>query len=156
MIEQGLYRQTLPLILWGASLAKTLTVGWPLTEASSETELADGSIRQRGRVTELDVWVTGDHALLRVTVPDIPGQTQDATYGERTGWDDTDGWVDFLEWAREGRPFTWQPDADDAGSQISVELLEPWDQAPTPGWAGRRTIQLTLRAVDPTEQFEGY
>jgi hypothetical protein len=156
MALYGASRFTLPLILWGAGYAKTLTLGWPLLGVSTYSEEADGSDTVRGKVQAMDGWQTGLHRFLKATVLAIPGTNESQSYGARSGWDSTDGWADFLAYARQCRPIRWVPDADDPDTYLACLLVEPWRDPPAIGWAQRRQPTLVLRSLDPDVGFAGY
>jgi len=93
--------------------------------------------------------LAGIDELFKCTARRIPaiGGTQDdgATI---TGWDDADGWQQFLIAARDQQVLTFYPDASNLAVSYTVLLVEPIDAgAPDKDGQKRFKQDLTLRSL---------
>jgi hypothetical protein len=144
---------TKPKITWGTSFASTITFGYPLDSAVSWTEPSEGSVIRRLTNGVMDAWIEGHEARLRAEVRWIPS-TATTTPVAATGWDDVNGWCDFLEWAREGHIFRFYPNSS-TGSYISSQLVGPEDAPSLEDTDGTRKFTMELRSTDGS-LYTGY
>ena len=117
-------------------------VGESYPQPRKNSTMLDGPF---GRLRAL----AGIDELFKCTARRIPsvGGTQDdgATI---TGWDDTDGWQQFLIAARDQQVLTFYPDATDLGTSYSAVLVDPIDAGPPDKDGQKRFKQdLTLRSL---------
>jgi len=117
-------------------------VGESYPQPRKNSTMLDGPL---GRLRAL----AGIDELFKCTARRIPaiGGTQDdgATI---TGWDDADGWQQFLIAARDQQVLTFYPDASNLAVSYPVLLVEPIDAGPPDKDGQKRFKQdLTLRSL---------
>lgn len=117
-------------------------VGESYPQPRRNSTMLDGPV---GRLRAL----AGIDELFKCTARRIPavGGTQDDG-NAITGWDDADGWQQFLIAARDQQQMTFYPDATDLGTSYPVVLVEPIDAGPPEKDGQKRYKQtLTLRSL---------
>lgn len=143
-----------PKITWGASFAKTLNFGYPLDTPVSWTEPSEDSIVKYLASGIVDSWIVRHEAYLEAQVRWVP-TTNTTSPVTASGWDSTDGWMDFLEWARAGNAFRFYPDKDQ-GTYYAAQLVEPMSGGiALEKTDGTRKFALKLRTSDGS-RFTGY
>jgi hypothetical protein len=138
-----------PKIAWGNTFSKTLNIKYPLHNWIASSKAFEESTFVIIESGEEDAWIINTEYYLQGDVRFIP--IEDTT--DQTGWDDTDGWNDFLLWARKKNVFRFYPDKD-SNTYIESYLVQPMDGAPTLEPDGTRTIQLYIR--NATTSYDGY
>lgn len=148
-------RLDIPKIEWNDGSAHTLHFGYPLDEALSWSEPRPGSERAMAPSGTRDAWITGFEPRLVGVVRWVPTSDGTTPAGDTiTGWDGSEGWRAFLEFAREMNTFDFFPDKGQASS-ISSYLVEPQDGRPDPEDDGTRTFRIVLASEDGSE-YTGY
>jgi hypothetical protein len=139
-------------ILWGAGFAKTLRFGFPMLDVRTYGLAREGTKVTRAMVEASDGWAFGNDHFIEFVLPAIP--QEDAVdpygYGDATGWDSTDGWADFLDYARRKIVIRLVPNLA-APAPIDCLLAEPWTDAPEAGWNLTRQLKVVLRALDASD-----
>lgn len=149
-------------IVWGAAFDKTLAFGFPMLAVKTYPSNRPGASSSRAMIGgELDAWTKGSDRLLSFRLPAIPPTTEADPYGygEATGWDDADGWLDFLAFARAKNTLRFAPvlasyASGDPATWLACKLRDPWDDPPGSGWNTRRDLTIVLRSLD--DFFETY
>lgn len=137
------YRLKVPKILWGAALANTLTLPYPLDNVIAGPEPRAGSESDQAPSGVEDAWTVGTDYILEGDARWIPQAT----------WDGATGFAAFLTWARDKKVIRFYPDKD-AGTYIDCYLVEPMTGQGEQENDGTRRIRLRLRNV--TTAFDGY
>lgn len=117
-------------------------VGESYPQPRKNSAMLDGAL---GRLRAL----AGIDELFKCTARRIPaaGGVQDDG-NTITGWDDADGWQQFLIAARDQQVLTFYPDASDLGTSYPVLLVDPIEGAPPDKDGQKRFKQdLTLRSL---------
>jgi hypothetical protein len=147
-------RTTVPRITWGAAFANQLDIGFPMDNATSWSQPREGSETAKSPGGVEDAWTVGTDEYLAglirwITTADITSPVV------ASGWDATDGWKDFLEWARDKNQFRWIPDKDTPGTYILSYLVEPMEGEPDLESNGDRRLRLVMRNGDGNA-YTGY
>lgn len=142
---------TIPKIEWDTGPKTLAFPNLPLDNPRAWREPAPGSEWAEGPSGSVSAWVTGTWHLLEGIVRHIPTTTT----GGVTGWDDTNGWLDFLEYAWAGNGFDFFPDAT-LGTSIPCVLVAPRSEFGALDDASiQRNLTIRLRSTDGTN-FDGY
>jgi hypothetical protein len=145
-------RATLPKITWGTSYANTLSIGYPLDQASTWSEPREGSEQAVAPSGEVDAWTVGTDEYLAGSVRWIPTSTTADPVA--TGWDGATGFSAFLAWARDMNAFRFYPDAT-SGTYFDAVLVEPLKGEPGLEEDGCRTLRIKIRSTADSP-FTGY
>jgi hypothetical protein len=145
------FRLTTPKILWGAALANTLRLGYPLDNVTSGDTPRDGSSWAQTPSGVEDAWIVGTDYVLSGDVRWIP-QT-DTSSPLATGWDGATGFRAFLAWARAKNVIRFYPDAG-AGTFVDSYLVDPLQGEPL--WESDGTRRITLRIRNVSTAYDGY
>lgn len=100
------YRALAPRITFGTDYTGSLTLRYPLSEVTSYGQSREDSTLAVAPSGIEDAWVTGDDEFLKGTIHHIPQTGSDGA----TGWDDENGYTDFLTVARTKELIRYHPD----------------------------------------------
>jgi len=139
-------------IVWGDSLNKTLSIGYPLDDPHAYPVPRDGHEAVQSSSGTEDAWSVGTDQFLEGTIRWIPKDSGTTEEGNaETGWDGTDGFSDFLTWARGKSVFRFYPDVvGAAATYLTMYLVEPMTARPDREENWERKITLVMRTSDGT------
>lgn len=146
------FLRTVPAILWGASFANVLHVGYFLDNVKSGDQPRDGSEWVQSPSGVEEAWITGTDFYIEFDVRWIP--QVDTASPVATGWDGTTGVREFLKWARQKNAFRFVMDATSLGTYILSYLVDPTTGYPDPEDDGTRKIRLRIR--NASTAYDGY
>lgn len=146
------HRITYPKILWGASLANTLNIGYWLDNVASWPEPRAGSEQVQAASGVEEAWTVATDFYLQADLAWVP-QT-DVASPLATGWDGATGVHAWLTWAQDKNVFRFFPDATDGSTHFDCYLVDPMQGAPSPEPDGSR--RLTIKIRQSAAAFDGY
>jgi len=142
---------TIPKIVWWYDYSKTLSFGYGLDNVitySSSDENSQFALLQNASEYS---WIINTFYILEADVRWIP--YNDTTNPVANGWNTTNGWREFLEFARAKNPFRFYPDKDSA-TYITSYLVEPINGTHGLEIDGTRNVRLVIR--NNTTPYTGY
>lgn len=142
---------TIPKIVWASDFSKTLSFGYGLDNVITYSVAGDESqfaLVQSGAEYS---WITNTFYVLEADVRWIP--YEDTTSPLASSWNYSDGWREFLEYARTKATFRFYPDKT-AATYITSYLVEPINGTHGLEPDGTRNIRLVIR--NNTTPYAGY
>lgn len=131
---------------------KILEFGYPLDAAVAWREPVEGSQFAAAPSGARDAWIVREEPRLAGSVRWIP--TTVIASPPFTGWDDVDGWNDFLTFARAMNSFDFFPDRT-LGTKITSHLVAPLSGEIPLEPDGTRNMRLIIASADATT-YDGY
>lgn len=108
------FRFKVPKIVWGDALGNTIIFP-TIPDAPKDFRMREeGSELTRFPSGVVDAWNTGTIYVVKFTVRHIPLTDLTAFGYTATGWQESDGWAAFLDWAWDAGTFELYPDKDAA------------------------------------------